>query len=535
MIIIETGFGDTKEAFIERRLTPGVNVIFSDDNNKGKTLVIQGLMYSLGNEPIFPSGFNYRDCVFYSKCDFDGNIWAFLRKHHSIIALKEGAIYAFDSISEFKRFFNSNIKTLPTIRKDDSKKIVDPELFYQMFFLPQDRRDPSNVISSGYYKKSDFYELIYSISGTGPEPLDATLIAEIKNDLAKLEEERRSLAKRLDFARTHPMMSEIANKSIDKEAAQVKKSTLNSINSSISELKRDRVREMNRKSKLEQLLIELRSLNRELTSGKIICAECGSSKVIFKNEEFLFDVSNVYVRENIINSITAQIKIKEEIIDEKTRLINREQESLNKELQDTPKSLQTILLHAEEILSYSEIDNEIVKIDERIDELKRELENSKNISIDIKKVNRNVIDEIQKEMNSIYARLDPAGTQVFNDIFSKRDQTYSGSEEQEFYFSKLMALNSVLEHGCPIIIDSFRSGELSSNKEAFMLHEFTSLNKQVIVTSTLKSEEYSANHYSVFDDVNAIDYSTNESGHILSANFSEEFGKIVQAFMTSIF
>ena len=35
MRILKTGCGNTEEAFIENRLTDGVNIIFSNDNNKG--------------------------------------------------------------------------------------------------------------------------------------------------------------------------------------------------------------------------------------------------------------------------------------------------------------------------------------------------------------------------------------------------------------------------------------------------------------------------------------------------------------------
>ena len=57
MIIKRIAFGDSNEAFIENRLTNGFNIIFSDDNNKGKTIVMQSALYALGNEPIFPSSF----------------------------------------------------------------------------------------------------------------------------------------------------------------------------------------------------------------------------------------------------------------------------------------------------------------------------------------------------------------------------------------------------------------------------------------------------------------------------------------------
>ena len=61
MLVKKIAFGDEREAFIEDRLIDGVNIIFSDDNNRGKTLVMQGLMYSIGYDSIFPSSFNYKE------------------------------------------------------------------------------------------------------------------------------------------------------------------------------------------------------------------------------------------------------------------------------------------------------------------------------------------------------------------------------------------------------------------------------------------------------------------------------------------
>ena len=57
--------GNEQEAFIENGLTSGCNIIFSYDNNKGKTILLQAIGYALGNEPIFPSGFEYKDLYFY--------------------------------------------------------------------------------------------------------------------------------------------------------------------------------------------------------------------------------------------------------------------------------------------------------------------------------------------------------------------------------------------------------------------------------------------------------------------------------------
>ena len=61
MIIQKFAFGNEKEAFIEKRFKNSINIIFSNDNNRGKTLVMQGLMHSIGYDSIFPSGFNYKN------------------------------------------------------------------------------------------------------------------------------------------------------------------------------------------------------------------------------------------------------------------------------------------------------------------------------------------------------------------------------------------------------------------------------------------------------------------------------------------
>ena len=84
MRILKTGCGNTQESFIEDRLTDGVNVIFSNDNNKGKTIIFQGMMYALGNEPIFPSGFDYKSYYFYTSIEHNGDIFEFLRKNNTI-------------------------------------------------------------------------------------------------------------------------------------------------------------------------------------------------------------------------------------------------------------------------------------------------------------------------------------------------------------------------------------------------------------------------------------------------------------------
>ncbi|MNF18582.1 hypothetical protein D3C80_2227550 [compost metagenome] len=63
-----------------------------------------------------------------------------------------------------------------------------------------------------------------------------------------------------------------------------------------------------------------------------------------------------------------------------------------------------------------------------------------------------------------------------------------------------------------------------------MLNEFISLNKQVILTSTLKDEEYDADKYYNIENLNVIDYSMLADSKILQSDFAPEFKKIIEKF-----
>ena len=61
MIIKAIYIGNSEEAFILENFQNGLNIISSNDNNKGKTIVIQSILYCLGNIPAFPTSFKYEN------------------------------------------------------------------------------------------------------------------------------------------------------------------------------------------------------------------------------------------------------------------------------------------------------------------------------------------------------------------------------------------------------------------------------------------------------------------------------------------
>jgi len=64
-----------------------------------------------------------------------------------------------------------------------------------------------------------------------------------------------------------------------------------------------------------------------------------------------------------------------------------------------------------------------------------------------------------------------------------------------------------------------------------MIRNFITRKKQVIITSTLKEEEYNAQKYDQYkDNANVIDYSGNESSKLLQFKYVECLESLVESF-----
>ena len=105
MIIKKIAVGNEKEAYIEDRIKTGVNILYSNDNNKGKTVLIQCISYALGYSEIFPNDFNINDYYVYLEVEIDSKIIKILRKRRNIFLIIKEELYKFDNIIEYKYFF----------------------------------------------------------------------------------------------------------------------------------------------------------------------------------------------------------------------------------------------------------------------------------------------------------------------------------------------------------------------------------------------------------------------------------------------
>lgn len=522
--------GNEEEAFIENRFTEGINIISSDENNKGKTIVIQSIMYAMGNEPIFPSSFPFQDYYHIVEFESNGQIIKICRKKDTFSVLQKGNLFVYDSLQEFKVFLKKNIFNLPSIIKNNYKKIVDPVLFFQIFFVGQDKKNTSNIFNGGYYNKQDFINMIYSYSNI--PLLEKNKIDQnfIKKTIQKLQEEKKILKKENKILKQNTDIAHLVNMSSDREQLKQQIEQIEKIKNEIIYLKNNRNRAINRKLKNEITLKELNSLNQTLSVGNLYCYDCNSKNIAYssKNNNCNFDISSVEIRNQIINSIKDKIDIYNDEIDEITEVINQKQIELKNVLAVNDVSLEIILLMKNDISKASIADKRLLEITNEINSLREQLKTEENVSDDIQEQKKNLYKLLSDKMYEIYKIINPAGNLKFDGLFSKKNDVYSGSEGNEFYLAKMCAFVKVLKHNYPIIIDCFRDGELSSKKENNLLNLLKDFNNQVILTVTLKEEE--TNKYNSLDYINHIKYDTHEVCHLLNNQFVKDFKDEIQNF-----
>lgn len=142
-------------------------------------------------------------------------------------------------------------------------------------------------------------------------------------------------------------------------------------------------------------------------------------------------------------------------------------------------------------------------------------------------INRIVQDLLQRGYEGTYwdYKEDYTTDKKYNDIFTKRGAVISGSEETVFYISKLLATVRAIKHECPIIMDSFRAEDLSTEKENRALDLFIKLDKQCILTTTIKEEE--KGKYDSFPQIHIIDYTEHTTNKLLSPDYNSEFTSIL--------
>lgn len=529
MHIKRIAIGNSEDAFIEDNFTDGFNIINSEDNNKGKTIVMQGIMFSLGNEPAFPTAFNYVDYYFYIELEHKEERILICRRKNNYIVNHKKNMYMFDTTSELKKYWDKEIFALPKIVKDGRVKMVDLVLYMQLFSIGQDNKSTSDISNRGQYVKGDFMNMIYDIY----YPLDGDRnhkdnIEELKKEKKIIEEqyklllkENKALSNQKSYASYFSTFSEQQN--FEKNVAAMQELT-----EKITEVRKEKNQLANKKLKWESTLKEINSLNRNIESGLLVCMDCGSVNIKFSSNEkknFSFDVSTIEMRKSIIESINNKLdsytEELEKIDDELDRFIKKLNKLMN--VEDVP--LEVLIAKKHEFYDVDKIELQINELVNQLKELKNNIisaEKGKAVNEAKKTEVENLIIEL---VENTYRTIDPEHQLNSLSIFTKKTERLSGSEGTIFHLARLKAFQEVFKHQMPIIIDSFRAEDLSSEKEERVLELFSKVTNQLIFSTTLKEEE--KNKYDNYEFINSIDYSKYTAYKLLQKSNVKIFKQIL--------
>ncbi|HOJ10919.1 MAG TPA: hypothetical protein PK733_10050 [Clostridiales bacterium] len=528
MIIKKIAVGNAEESFVEDSLSEGFNIISSDDNNKGKTIIIQSLMYALGNEPAFPKSFSYKKYFHYVEFEVDEITYYICRRNDGFVLKTPSALMMFDNVSELKRYWTKNIFVLPEIYKNEMLRIVDPVLFLQLFFIGQDKKTTNNISNAGYYNKIDFINMLFNFCGLGFPHLSSEDVLITKKQISQLKEERDNLLKQHKILKSSKTAVNYLSAISDKTSFDEKIKQLNKINDKIADLRKERNIAATRKARWETTLKELRSLNRTIDCGELRCMECDSTNISFsraKKSSYAFDVSNVDMRNEIIGSINEKIASYNEEIEKVASLINKEQEYLQELMSDDNISLESIVAYKNQIFGSSDAELKIKEIDSQLEILNNSLHSNEISTKKEKEQQDKLIDAIVSLMIAAYTTIDSNSNSIIDGIFTKRDELFSGSEATVFHLAKLYSIQKNTDHNFPLVVDSFRAEDLSTPKEKIVLDLYKELKNQKIFTTTLKTEELGK--YDNLSYINSIDYKEHVPSKMLNDLHNTEFKKLL--------
>lgn len=205
--------------------------------------------------------------------------------------------------------------------------------------------------------------------------------------------------------------------------------------------------------------------------------------------------------------------------------ISAAQDEMQELMNDEAISLEAIVAYKQDVFSASDAETKIKEIDAETENLKNQLKVNTGSTQSKKEQQLAFLAAILNEMNSVYETIDPNGNLHFDDLFTKKDEVYSGSEATIFHLSRLYAFSKILHHNYPIVVDSFRAEDLSTAKENLVIDLYNTLPNQVIFTTTLKLEELGK--YDSRSDIHHIDYKGHTPSKMLSAEYVEEFCELM--------
>lgn len=534
MIMVKSVYiGNDTESYIQHGFRNGLNIVSSTENHVGKTIVLQSIMYALGADPKFPSSFRFRDYLFVLDIDVDGREVSILRNKNYFVVREGKLITPLETKSQFDEFWSNNVFMLPRIIKNKNGSVIwaGLSLYTQMSFIPQTGRNTANITNRGYFDKNDFIEMLYSIKEMSARALDTRAEQELKRRKAELKTRKAELEKQAAALRKVGSSLYASSSTADREETAKFLAKLDDLKNQISDCQKRRNHAYTRMKKNQQVLEELRSLDREIKVGSIVCMNCGSEAIGYKipGSSFAFDLTTTEMRQQIMSSVNERVERYSAEAEQLNREIRGLQRKFDLIANERKITLEDIFSARDGLENLSELDAELSTVCDEIDSIEKSLKEAKQVDKNLSKSRAEFKERLVDSMNRVrHAINDDEYAEEYCDLFTTSANPYIGSEETEFLLARVYALAKHIQHKLPVIVDSFRAEELSTSREERALPLFEELPNQVIFSATLKGQE--SEKYKNRIGVNNIDYAGYTAGKLLSESDNEEFNAKVASF-----
>ena len=493
---------------------------------------MQGIMFALGAVPTFPSGFQYREYIYIVDLNVDNKDISVLRSKNTFAVLADDELHTFESEASFSRYWSDNIRYLPNIVKKGRNTFVGLELYTQIAFIPQDGKSSAKLLS-GQFSKDDFCEMLYAIKGLDGREIDADSEEALKKRRDELKGRLKTLTRQAASLNERGTALSMVSATVDTRDMEELLVDLERARKEVTDIKKKRSRLIDRLTKCQVTHDELKSLKIETKEGRLYCLECGSDRIGYRMADsgVMFDVTNSTMRSQIIGSLEERIDATRNEIDTLDQQLHKSQQNLAMLLtRDSEFSLADIIACKDDFLDSRELELEMQQTHQELIKVKYALESKKSLSSDLRNQQREFSNNLVSKMNHAQRYIsDNDQTTPYEALFSTNANVYSGSDETIYFASRQYALAITMDHGMPLLVDSFRGEDLSTVREERMLELYSHLQNQMIFTTTVKKEE-GRKKYENDSRLNAIDYSGHETDRILCKSYNDEFAAKVGEF-----
>lgn len=525
----------------------GINLISSEKNSVGKSVIMKSIYHALGAQAVFDSNFKTDDIIFEECFRFNEKKYRIIRKNDDYAIFENDELKVFvkaGNIIKLAEFYKNSLNMSVFLRnRDNQTELVPPAYLFIPYYLDQDRswkedQEPfTKQTMSQYYafNKNDLY--LYHLGlyddtyGELKSQIDSLKveIVNAKSEQKKMDESLNEIKILFDNQGSFCVNEEL--ESMMRTNSQIMSNLFNKQNTLKSELYSQDVL----KNKCINKLREMDDVLQKITNGikiderEVVCPNCESTFTIDLHDEMVSIYNKLFI-ENEKTTINQEINaINEKIIhlkaqiDDVTNAIENENEKIAKINNDyenyvTRKSLSSV---------YEKLLTKMGELSSGILSKESDLREKEKIKNDIKQSTS----EAKNDFINYYAEyLLDLGVTNFNmqEIRAFKKLSLSGSQYVRstlaLYFAFLKTKNTYNKEGYlwPLLIDSPREGEQDKfNSEKILKFILNNVfkNYQTIVATVNANDFLTSDDLS---DINLIQLPNNVDSVMTEIEFEQE-------------